>query len=552
MVKIIYSFLICVCFSTSVLANGPKDIVLKTRFDLESSEAFIEQLRIFLSNNNFGDPYNQDFKKPLSVDLAKALDDIPADTQAWIKELQQVLRLSIFDSSYRMVVEKLGYRIDDFNSEFRPGLSEQGRVDYVTVNYLRGVYLKAERIYFEVELKRTQNGAPIRFKVELIEPEFIVSPELTSHLTMGWTTSILQENVELTLQSIDIRQIMQRISKNPQLIELSVKDLVMPEVSVKVGHKEVKLDHKKIKRFLVERKEDLKKGVIDLMNAKMSPKFGNVIKDNPRQLLLPRRQVFTADFNGVLDLQKMETNRTGIVQFDLDGYFCESEADLKNALCSDRRIAAKLRRPIDYAAYERSLRQMNRSLIERKTNIALSVSEHYLNEVIETTIRNGLWEDALKGNDFVLGPEKSFVLAEEPGELFSLYLDIVHKLKGSQRILVGRSEIRFPVKLLIALKVEELHGIPHFTIKVKKVATDQKLLIEGAPQYGLLTTVHNVRFRNKVVQTILDDVRTFEGRTLIDVELKELKGTYLHKLEFNSDGLGRGTATIGFNEVSFR
>jgi hypothetical protein len=35
---------------------------------------------------------------------------------------------------------------------------------------------------------------------------------------------------------------------------------------------------------------------------------------------------------------------------------------------------------------------------------------------------------------------------------------------------------------------------------------------------------------------------------LIDIELEELKGTYLDQMEFFSDGLGRGTATIKFKK----
>jgi hypothetical protein len=175
------------------------------------------------------------------------------------------------------------------------------------------------------------------------------------------------------------------------------------------------------------------------------------------------------------------------------------------------------------------------------------VSEQFLNELIDSTIENGLWDKILNGKDFKLGAERSFILAEEKGELFTLYLDIIYRLKGSDRILVGRSELRFPVKLMIALKVVEIQGIPHFEISVKKVATDEKLLLSGVPSLNLPTTVGGVpRFRKKVVNSILTEVNAFDGQTLIDVEVKELIGTYFHRLELYSDGLGRGTATLGF------
>jgi hypothetical protein len=545
-VKHTFLIIFFILLSTKALSQTQQDIILKSRFDLESSEVFINRLRVFLKNNKFGDPYNQEIKKPIVIDLLNLLNDMPEDTQLWLRDLQNVIRLSLFESNYRMIIEDFSYQIDDFNSEFMPGKSSAERVEYVTINYVKGIRLKATRIIFEVELNRTQSGAPIKFKVELLSPEFIISPELQTELSMGWGTSILPQNVLITLESIDISKVLKRILISPDLIDLQVQDMVIPDISVKIGQKEVKLDRQKIKRFFSLRKRDMKKGILDLLKSRMSD-FTNIVKGNTQELKLPRSQTFEADFNGILSLQEMTVNKTGIVQYDLDGLFCQDVNQLKINFCREGQIEVKRRRVIDIASYQKSLREMNRNLIERKTNIALSISEDYLNQLIEVTIRNGLWEDALKESDFQLGPEKSFILAEEKGGVFSLYLDIIYKLKGSERILVGRSQLRFPVKLKIELKVEDIQGTPHFTIVVKNVDTEAKLLVNGLPQYDLLSTVGTVpRFRNKVISRIMNDVSNLNGKTLIDFELKLLEGTYLHEMEFASDGLGRGNATIGF------
>lgn len=543
-------FLLAVLFSMVSFGASAEvqDIVFKSRFDLESSQNFITQLRIFLANNNFGDPYSQELKKPITVDLAKLLDEVPQDTQRWIREFQSVVKIKLFESDYKLVIDKFGYSISDFNSEFKPGISTEERVEYVTVNYVRGAHLKAERISFLVELKQTQTREPIRFSVELIEPEFIVSPELMAEVSMGWSTSIAPKNIFLTLETVDIRKLMARIVKSPDLIDLKVKDMIMPDVSIRIGDKEITFDKQKIKRFFVNRKENMKKGILDLLNVKLNERFANIIKDNPKKLQLPRRMGIEGDIPGVFDVQKMTVNNTGIVQFDLDGHFCNETTFLTDGFCEDNKIPTKLRRKIELSQYQRSLRDINRGLIENKSNMAVSVSEHYLNQIVDATIKAGLWDESFKGRDFVMGPEKSFILAEEKGELLSMYIDIVYKLKGAQRILVGRSELRFPIRFMIALNIVEVDDIPHFIIKVEKVATDDKLLIEGAQAYGLPTTVHNVRFRNKVLKAIHADVDTFLGQTLIDVEMKELKGTYLDELEFRSDGNGRANATIGFKK----
>lgn len=539
-------------YSFVASADVPRDIVIKSRFDLDSSEAFINQLRIFLVNNKFGDPYSQELSKPIKVDLARVLDEIPTDTRAWIKDLQSVLSINVFESDYQMIVEKLHYAVEEFNSEFKTGNSANDRVDYVTVSYVRGLHLRAERLVFQVELKKTQTGAPIRFKIELLNPEFIVSPDLTAELSLGWMTSILPENFLVSLNSVDIEKIMERVVRSPELIELNVKDILIPDVSIKVGNKEVKFDKKKIKTFFSSRQDELKKGVLDIINVKMNERFSNIIKGNPKQLLLPKTFGIQSEINGVFDLQSMSANRTGIIQFDVDGHFCNRLVAKFKDLCPDERISSKLRRKIENTDFDRSIREINRSLIEEKSNISVSVSEDYINQLIAATVKTGLWEEKLKGRDFKLGPEHVFVLADEKGETFSLYLDIIYQLKGSQRILVGRSELRFPVKFKICLNFEDQQGISHFKITVREVATDNKLLLEGLPQYGLPTTVNTVRFQGKVLEAIKNEVNDFSGETLVDLEMKELEGTNFTNLEFFSDGLGRGTATIGFGNRIIR
>lgn len=540
--KFIYLLLVLTISQLS-WAQKQQDVVFKARFDLNSSEAFIDQLRIFLTNNGFGDPYSQEFSKPIVIDLAQVINDIPVSSQKWVQDLQNVLKIKLFESDYRLVVEKLSYNIQHFNSELRPGTSGNNRVEYVTENYVRGLHLAADRLAFEVELKQTHTARPIIFDIQIIEPEFLISPKIMAETAFGWSTSILEDNILLTLEKVDIKKFMQVIHKKPDLIILNYKDILIPDVSVKVGNKTVRFDKAKIKDFLLRRQNDMKKGVLDLLHANLKDQFGNVIEGNPKSLILPRSMSFNSDISGALGVENMQANNTGIVQFDISGHFCEAGPCEK-----EDAIKAKERRSVDYRTYQRSLREMNRKLIEKSTNLSLSVSEKFLNQMVESTIKLGLWDGPLKEKALVLGPEKAFVLAEEKGDLFSLYMDVIHTLSPAQRVLVGRSQIRFPIKFMIALNIEDVDGIPHFFIKVKKVATDSELLLKGLPQYGLTTGLNTVRFKNKVLNTIMKDVGSFEGRTLLDFKIDGLKGTYLHELKFQSDGWGRGSATIGFKK----
>lgn len=536
--------------ANSALAVVHQDIVFKSRFDMGTSQSFIQQLRVFLGNNNFGDPYQRTFTGPIDVDLKKAINEVPADTQKWIREVQELLKISVFDSDYKLSIKNLSYSISEFNSLFRPGENTDGRVEYVTINYIHGLNLKADSVVFEVALSRTQTGNPIKFQVQLHGVDFLVGKDLLTELEMGWATEVLRDNILITLDKIDISKVMQKVFERPEEVILKIKDISIPKVSIKIGNKEVKFSEEKIKRFFRENQHSVKKGLIDIVRSKMSHSFTNVIGDASQKLYIPRTYGFASDINGVLDVQKMDVNNSGIVQIDVDAHFCDDPGSIRTDYCINGKVSAKKRRKISDDQYNRSLREINRSLIEKRTNLSLSVSEDYLNQLIEATIRAGLWEKVIGGKDFKLGPEKSFVLADERGSLFSLYLDIIYPIRGSQRLIIGKSELRFPIKFMIDLNIKEVNGVPRLLISVQKIATDDKLLLEGLKEFGLESNVKTVkRFRQKVLRTIHEELSAFMGDVLVDISMNELKGTYLEELEFFSDGLGRATATMGFRNM---
>ena len=104
----------------------------------------------------------------------------------------------------------------------------------------------------------------------------------------------------------------------------------------------------------------------------------------------------------------------------------------------------------------------------------------------------------------------------------------------------------------MGLKIVTQDGFPHLVIKVLRLNTDKDLLINGLPKYNLVTNVNSVRFREKVIKGIMEDIAPFDQKVLVDLELREFKDTYLEELNFYSDGLGRATAILFMNGIKIR
>lgn len=540
--NIILSLLV---LGSSLAIASEKDIVIKSRLDHQSSASLIKRLRTFLINNQVGDPYNQTIMTPIRIELDRVVRELPPDTQQWLRELQALLNLSVLDSKYALRIERLSYSIEGFNSEVKPLSSGLDRVEYVTSNYVRGLKLSAKDISFEVELKRTLSGEPIRFDVKLIDPVFTVDPKMLVDLPMQWNSSLLPDALAVSLHSIDLSQVFNRVVKNPELIDFKVRDLGMPDISIQVGNRRVTLDKEKIKKYLIEHKNELKIAMLDLMQNRLSGKFSNIIKDAPIEVFLNRSLSTTGEIVSVFDLKNLNASTdTRVLEARVDGHFCV-EPQAFEGKCRTREVEAKTRRKIDEETFQRSMAEIDLRFNEKRSNVAVSVSEHYLNQLIAAAAKAKLLE--LGGENFRLGSEGAFVLAEQKGEAFSLYLDIINKLQGSQRVLVGRSEIRFPVRLKIGLKIEKVQELPRLKIRVLSVDTTDEMLLKGVPSYELPSNVGTVRFQNKVLKAIHQDLSAFSGRELVDVDLKEFKDTYLEELSFFSDGMGRATAVLYMN-----
>src|SRR5690606_9945604 len=94
--------------------------------------------------------------------------------------------------------------------------------------------------------------------------------------------------------------------------------------------------------------------------------------------------------------------------------------------CRDQRVTAKSRREVGQDLFQRSMTHVQGQLSEDQSHIVVSVSEHYLNQLIMAADQGGVLE--LSSDKFTLGPEKAFVLADKYSENFTLYIDIIHKL----------------------------------------------------------------------------------------------------------------------------
>ncbi len=534
-------------FSSTLFAQPHKpDIILQTRLDESNSPMFIEQARSVLINNGLNDPYRYQLKKPLEVSLDEAIAGASGESQEWYRNLQKFLSIKLFESNYMLQVNDFAYDISDYNVKLK-ATRENGGFSFTAKNLIYRPQLSASSIKLIVALNRGSKLPPISFDISIINPKFTIDKEASVDILMSWGSLLSKSGFDFHFKEVDLTSLFLDMAADPESYQFSWDDLEVPELKLKVGSKTLKIDSEKLKNYIRRNQEEFKLAIIDMIMTQKKIKQGEkfVIKPDMK-FSLSRKFGFHSDINGEFYIEKDELISTYVLRHELNGIFCLPTYfgfdSVEESHCEGLPSPVPPRRQITQAQYNQSVKMFSELFEKHNASIGLSVSEDYINRLIRTIVEGGLFET--NGKEFGLGPQKAFALSDTKGSEFSLYVDILYKTTKSQRLLIGKKELHFPVKLMAKLSIEHKNDVPHLMIDISRHVSTDELLRHGVPKFGLVSNVDDTRFTKKVLKGIRKGVATFVGKRLVEVNLDELKGSYLENMQFIADGQGRAMAIV--------
>jgi hypothetical protein len=136
------------------------------------------------------------------------------------------------------------------------------------------------------------------------------------------------------------------------------------------------------------------------------------------------------------------------------------------------------------------------------------------------------------------------------GDSGTLMMDVIYRPTTVERIMTGSREVRFPLVLSVALRIENHDDEPVVIIRLNGVDVSDKTLIYGRPEEKIISTVKDIpRFKKAVAKAIREKVMVLSGKDIIELRYPELKGLGLDKVDFLSDGLGRMNAIMRLEDL---
>lgn len=521
------------------------DVVIQNRFNKESSHVFFNHVRSVLMQNGLPDPYRSTIEQPLIFDLGPRLTDFTREGRDWYRLLLEFLKIDMLKSDFRLVIDHFHYGLDNLDADISPS-ARSGHMLWNMKHNVQGLGLGAEKISLEVSLHST-SGRPIIFSIDLMGAELEIDG-ISLPVEALWKTVLGDEAINLKLEKIDLREALKKLHANPENVKLNFRDLIVPEIEIRIGNRSIKIDPSKLRNWILREKESMKKFILDIMVLRNLEVFEDPAGEDDPEFNFPKSYFEETELlAGAMSVDGLIATKNH-ARARLKGAIClpSQASDAKSCFDSAPVNPRADRSNRNYAA---SLTEIYRLLEQNQANIVVSVGEPFINQALTAAVKAGLFAAAFADGEISLAEGGVMMTIDKEGDVFHGYIHLTNQITGMRRTMTGRSSITFPVKLGLRLKLEQKNDIPHLAIEVVEASAPKELLLKGAPEVGMASNIATVpRFRSKVIKEVQDSIKAFQGTTLIELPMPFLKSTFFERTQFKSDGLGRANALFKVEE----
>lgn len=527
------------------------DILIDSKLNYDWSQVLIGKFRKLLKNYKMDDPFTGVISGPVIVNEASVGQYLSDETKEFMNDFGNAVGLNVVKGETKVVMHNFSYDVRDFKTNLKA--SEQAADGLVVGTDFSAseVTLTADKISLSLVIPG-RNSSPI-FQVDVINPIVKASEERMVNFFAKIKIQDNKDFYKLQILKANFDQMAKGLLENPNDIQLDYQSISIPDVSIKIGNKKVAFSPEKIQN-LIRSNHNAIKGLLLAQVASM-------LTSNTTQAAFKVLEQFkinkeywlkAASLQSQIQIGKFSgTDAGNNIQIDLPGDFCTSQKfDQLKQDCVNNKTTQTATTRLTKNLHNDSVVEMKDLLDRGDANFVASISEDYLNKLLVATIDAGLWKTALDEANVQLGPNKASLRLDKRGDSGTFVMDVVYKPSTLERFMTGSKEIRFPLVLDVAVRVEKFENEPVIIVRLNDVDASDATLINGRIKENIVSTVKDVpRFQSKIAKAIREKISVFKGKDMIELRYPELRGLGLDKVHFLSDGNGRMNATMRLEDL---
>ncbi len=564
---------ISILFSSLAFSSNP-DILVYSKVNTEWNVFLLNKFQVFMKNLELNvDPYYYYHNDIINYDESSINDFVSDDVSLFIEDIEKASGLTILELHPELNLSGFGYSIDKILPTIKP-IEINGDLELASRIKLEGLKAFGEELklsFLISTLDKTERISAL--DVKILNPKITIKND--EKLCFDLTLLLEEGNDEtrLNFTKANFDMITKALSENENLVEITYDSVEIPNVELNLMGRSITVNSNKVKEIIDNNKSKIKKlfvgqiktlfernGALEVLKHFDKTTFKN------SQWIKPTTDTAFPMFIGLKDYAVPFKD---IVRVELEGDFCTTSNFLdNNENCIHNKITSSAKSMVTTADISYSLKHIE-NIFEESEDVSLlaSISEDYINKAISTTVDFGLWDEMLQDVGLELGDQNVQVRFNKESQTATLFLDVIYKVDGVKGFITKEKNIRFPLVLDVKIRIEKeekirfdsisqslkMTEVPFVVFNIFDVDLDDNYFNYGISEYDLPSTIGNVRkiVRKKVIKTVKDELLDFDapqdkmtllkwkGTDVPPIELPEINGMSLDKVETYSDGHGR-------------
>lgn len=543
-------FILITCQTWASDFKSP-DIIVESKLDNEWSKLLVSKIRTLLSNYGIDDPFNSTLNESIKVD--DLLSGLSSDSQALLRDLGSIVGLNFANARSQVTIDNFSYNVEDFKID-QLNTDEVGNDLAIGAEFSAAeAKLSADKLSLSLAIPTLNNKSQPIIQIDIVKP--VLKAKEDKLITFFTQVKFQDQGNHYKLEVIksDFDKMAQNLLAHPEHIELSYQDIVIPELKIKVGGREITFSPAKIRKLLKERHEGVKGLLLSQAASSLKTGLADSLLKLVEKFQMPKEYWLSSSLiKSKFQISKFESSiHDNNLQINMPADFCTLQAFTKmNTECvqykSTRLASTRLTEDLHHDSTESI-----KNLIERENaTIVTSVSEDYLNKLLAVTYDAGLWTDALEESRVELGPKKVFMRLDEEGDTATLVMDVMYKPTKIEKAFIGSKRVHFPLALKVAFRIEKNGDKPMAIVNLRDVDLSDETLMVGRPEFGIISNISEMRLQKKILGNIREQLLKLKNQDILNLEFPEFRGLGLEKVEFRSDGFGRMNAVLKLNDIN--
>ena len=536
----------------SSTANA-QDIFLQTRLEERTLTALIDKTRVLLNNSNIGDQMAGEiaFKDDINFPLDEITTDV--DYPKFRDLISTVFKIDLKNAVIRVRIPKIGYKVEKLSAAPLNLSVSDPLLDLGVTASIHGITTSLDAgLDLDLMIPNQVTKKNDSYLTAHVDPTTIIVPNTIEPMSFGIQLEAHRDQFfTYNLKSYDLSAVpdfvnnhlkdfeILNIEKN---IPLSAQNIAINPVIVRLGDLSRTIDFDVFRPIVQKRLDKIITLVFAKIAESLQTKIGpNILKSvfaakTASDLVIKNDSLYTRFVTA--NFSQPAPNQ---LYLGVNGELCTAESYKQNhEQCTQQEKFPDPVRLVSDGDRSNAKLEIMESLARGDSDLVLSLSEEYLNQLLSITIDANLWDSSLSAQHLALGPKGAFLVLNERTQTPELYLDVLYQGQGGAEGLIVNVNhpLRFPLRISTAMSIINVGGIPHLIIKTNKVLSENDDIINGIPEFDLPS--HLIPgLRKKISKMVLKMSAQIEGQTAMDLDLPVLKNIDLEKTWHEASPFGR-------------